>query len=189
MNRSLSMGKFVALGTLIACFTSPALAGKGASTNACVNLAVAPQKPVIFNFTPVATNCMNDSGNSASLTATQAGVTCTSIGYVEAKGSGGCAFESSTWNLSYSSSGSPWSGSTQSTWATGSGITLNSYSPQTAVNTSPAASTATQMNWNDQGPIYIIFTPGATSTNATAQEARSEPEPAAATVPPATAAK
>jgi hypothetical protein len=141
--------------------TLPAHAGKGANTNACVYLAVTPSAPVTVNFSPVNTNCMNNTGNSNSLTASATGVTCVSIGYVEAQGSGSCAFESSTWNLSYNAPGTAWSGSTQSKWATGSGITLSNYSPKTSVNTSPAVSTATSVDWNYQGPIYIIFTPGA----------------------------
>ncbi len=148
---------------VIVFFTSFAYAGKGANTYGCVNLSVKPQSPVSFTFTPVSTNCMNDTGSAVTFSASTAGVTCGSIGYVEAKGSGWCAFESSTWNLSYAAPGTSWSGSTQSTWATGSGITLSSFSPKTSVNTSPSAGTATSVDWNNQGPIYIIFTPGATS--------------------------
>jgi len=153
---------FLAAATFYA-VTGSAYAGKGANTNACVNLSVKPQSPLTFNFYPVSTNCMNDDGHNASLTVSTSGVSCVSIGYVEAKGSGTCAFRSSTWNLSYTTTGSSWSGATQSTWATGSGITLSDYTAQTSVNTSPAASGATSTDWNDQGPIYIVFTPGATS--------------------------
>lgn len=183
MNCSLALVKPFALAALAACLATPALAGKSADANACVNLSVAPQSPVVFNFTPVNTNCMNDTGNNASVTASQAGVTCAPIGYVEAKGSGVCAFETSTWNLSYSAPGTSWSGSTQSEWATGSGITLKSYSPQTSVNTSPASSTATSLDWNDNGPIFIIFSPGATSNAALATATGTPAAPVAAIVP------
>jgi hypothetical protein len=145
-----------------------AWAGKSANVNACVNLLVKPQSTITFSFSPVATNCMNHSGNSADMEVSKAGVSCTSIGYVEAKGSGGCAFESSRWNLSYSVSDHSWSGSAHTKWATGTGIVLESYPPKTSVNTSPTVSSATKMNWSGDGPIYIIFTPGATGSDATA---------------------
>jgi hypothetical protein len=137
--------------------------GKSADVYACVNLTVKPTTKLKFDFTPVSTNCMNHKGNNVTIEADKAGVSCGSVGYVEAKGSGSCAFESSRWNLSYAGNGNPYSGSVHTKWATGMGIKFESYSPKSSVNTSAAVSTATQMNWDGNGPIYIIFTPGAQS--------------------------
>ena len=55
---------------------------------ACVYLAVPPASPVTFNSTAggSADHCMNDTGRDASVTASNAGVTCAAVGYVEEKG-------------------------------------------------------------------------------------------------------
>lgn len=139
---------------------SAAQAGKGAVTYACVNLAVKPTSKVSFNFSPNIMKCMNNEGISETLVVEDAGVDCVSVGYVEAKGSNTCAFRDSKWSLSYTTSGQAWNGSTQSIWSI-DGIALEGYSPKTSVNLSPAVSNATSTNWDGTGPIYIIFTPGA----------------------------
>ncbi len=152
----------------LVCSLGPGVAhaGKGANVYGCVYLKVKPPSSVTINFTPVATNCMQDDakGNPQTMQASEAGLTCVLIGYIEAKGSGWCAFQDSTWSLGYSSPNNSWSGSTQSTFKTGSGITLSNYSAGTSVSTTKAAGTATGTDWNDQGPIYIVFTPDATAS-------------------------
>jgi hypothetical protein len=163
---SLQLIKGLLVVALVCCLgPGVAHAGKGANVYGCVYVKVKPPSPVTINFTPVATNCMQDDakGNPQTTQARDAGITCILIGYIEAKGSGWCAFQDSTWSLSYSSPNSSWSGSTQSTFKTGTGIALSNYSAGTSVNTAAATGTATQTDWDNQGPIYIVFTPDATA--------------------------
>ncbi|MCS4510459.1 hypothetical protein [Xylophilus ampelinus] len=146
-------------------------AGAGANVNACVYLTSKPSVPMTVNVTPggSGTHCMHEKGHSATLTVSNAGVTCVSVGYVEAKASssGGdlCATDKSKWPLSYAITGTAFSGSTQTQWHTGTrnnSIDLHSPSPGTNVCGQSSLCTSTSWTWNagTQGPLYIIFQPG-----------------------------
>lgn len=152
---------------------STAYAGAGANMNACVYLAVSPATPITFNFTAggSADHCMNDTGNNASVTASNAGVTCVSVGYVEEKGSstGGdvCATDISTWVLSYSAEDSSYSGSVQAHMShplfSSNHISIDNQSPDTYICSTANACNSTKLTWDSgtQGPLYFIFEPGA----------------------------
>lgn len=153
-----------------ALFAGPAHAGAGANVNACINLPTKPATPMQVSVKAggSGTHCMNDSGNNASFTVTSAGVTCASVGYVEAKASSTkgdtCATDSSNWPLSYTISGSAFSGTTQSGWSgagTRNSINLENPSKDTVVCGSDSLCNSTSWNWNHgtQGPLYIIFQP------------------------------
>ena len=155
---------------LTAMFVSMAHAGAGANVNACINLPVKPNSPLTVKVSAArsGTHCMNDAGNDTSFTVSAAGVTCSSVGYVEAKASSTkgdlCATDTSTWPLSYSITNTAYSGSTQSSWS-GAGSTnsvnLNNPSKNTVVCGTNALCNSTSWQWNHgtQGPLYIIFQP------------------------------
>ncbi|MEA5163388.1 hypothetical protein [Cereibacter johrii] len=150
-----------------------ALAGAGANMNACVYLAVPPAQPITFSFTAggSADHCMNDIGQDASVVASQAGVSCVSVGYVEEKGSstGGdtCATDTSTWILSYSSSAGGYSGSVQAHMShpifSSNHIEIDNASPDTYICSTGHLCNSTKLTWDSgtQGPLYMIFEPGA----------------------------
>jgi hypothetical protein len=151
-------------------FAGSAYAGAGANVNACINLPTKPAKPMTVSVTAggAGTHCMNDSGNNASFTVSSAGVTCTAVGYVEAKASSTkgdlCATDSSNWPLAYSIINTSFSGGTQSGWSGGgsrNSIDLQSQSKGTVVCGSDSVCNSTSWNWDHgtQGPLYIIFQP------------------------------
>ena len=153
--------------------TGQAFAGAGANVNACIYLPVAPAQPLKVDFTAGGSgdHCMNDKGKNASLSASTAGVSCTSVGYVESKSSssGGdtCASDDSIWTLGYTTPGTGYSGSTQSNWSHPflghNHIALQNSSKDTYVCTQASLCNATKQQWDagTQGPLYIIFEPGA----------------------------
>ncbi len=153
--------------------SSVAFAGAGANINACVYLAVAPAEPITFKFKAGGSvdHCMNATGEDSSITVSKAGVSCISVGYVEAKASstGGdiCETDTSTWILSYSSSSGGYSGSTQAhmshPFLSSNHISLSDSSPKTFVCGSSNLCDSTKQIWDAGtiGPLYIIFQPGA----------------------------
>jgi hypothetical protein len=162
------------------CCALPSLvfAGAGANVNACIFLPTKPITPLSVNFTAGGSidHCMNNTGNNVSFTASQAGVTCGSVGYVEGKSSssGGdtCATDDSIWVLSYSVASTSYSGSTQSTWSHpflgDNHINLQQYSKGTVVCANANLCTSTSQVWDSgtQGPLYIIFQPQAPGASA-----------------------
>ena len=78
-------------------------AGAGANMNACIYVPTKPISPLAVSVTAGGSidHCMNDTGKNANMTVANAGVTCTSVGYVEGKSSstGGdtCATDTSLW--------------------------------------------------------------------------------------------
>jgi hypothetical protein len=145
-------------------------AGAGANVNACVSLPTKPMQPMTVSVTAggAGTHCMNDKGSNTSFTVNSAGVTCASVGYVEAKASSTkgdtCATDSSNWPLSYTISNTAFSGATQSGWSgagTRNSVNLENPSKDTVVCGSNSLCNATSWNWDHgtQGPLYIIFQP------------------------------
>jgi len=153
-----------------ALFAGPASAGAGANVNACINLPTKPAQPMYVQVTAggAGTHCMNDAGKNTSFQVSSAGVTCATVGYVEAKASSTkgdtCATDSSNWPLSYKINNTAFSGTTQSGWSgagTRNSINLENPSKDTVVCGSDSLCNATSWNWNHgtQGPLYIIFQP------------------------------
>jgi hypothetical protein len=147
-----------------------AMAGAGAMVNACIYLPTAPITPMQANISAggSGTHCMNDKGNGTTINVTQAGLTCGSVGYVEAKASSTkgdtCATDTSTWPVAYTIGGTAYSGSTQSDWSgagTRNSITLQNQSGGTAVCNSQNLCSGTSATWDHgtQGPVYVIFQP------------------------------
>jgi hypothetical protein len=155
--------------------STSAYAGAGANMNACVYLAVAPDTPIKFAFKAggSADHCMNNTGNDVTFSASAAGVTCGSVGYVEEKGSssGGdtCATDTSTWVLGYSTDQSGYSGSVQSHMSHplfGSNhVEISNQSPGTYICSTSNLCNSTSLVWDSgtQGPLYMIFKPGASN--------------------------
>lgn len=162
-------------------------AGAGANIQACIYLPVAPIAPLQVSFTAGGSidHCMNNTGKNGSLTASAAGVTCTSVGYVEGKSSssGGdtCATETSVWLLSYKVANTAYTGSTQSTWShplfQSNHMTLRDFSSGTVVcgNSDLCKSTSQEWPSGTQGPLYIIFQPQATSNLGSTPETAAKP--------------
>lgn len=151
-------------------FAGSAYAGAGANVNACINLPTKPAKPMTVTVTAggAGTHCMNDQGNNTTFTVSNAGVTCSAVGYVEAKASSTkgdtCATDSSNWPLAYKIANSGFSGGTQSQWSgagTRNSIELQNQSKDTVVCGSDTVCSSTSWNWDHgtQGPLYIIFQP------------------------------
>lgn len=149
-----------------------AMAGAGANVNACIYLPTAPMAPLKATVTAggSGTHCMNDKGNSTTINVTQAGLTCGSVGYVEAKASSTkgdtCATDTSTWPVAYTIGGTAYSGATQSDWSgagTRNSITLQNQTRGTAVCNSQNLCSGTSATWDHgtQGPVYVIFQPQA----------------------------
>lgn len=147
-----------------------ALAGAGATVYACVYLPTTPISSMVAQVTAggSGTHCMNDSGNNTTITVSQSGLSCSPVGYVEAKASSTkgdtCATDTSTWPLSYTINGTPYSGSTQSTWSgagTRNSIELTNSNPNTSVCNSQSLCTNISTTWDHgtQGPLYIVFQP------------------------------
>ncbi len=176
----MAIRKFPFRALLAALALHPALvfAGAGANMYACVYLPVAPISPLSVSFTAGGSvdHCMNNTGNNNSITASTAGVTCASVGYVEGKSSssGGdtCATDTSIWLLSYNIASTAYSGSTQSTWSHpflgDNHINLQASSTGTSVCSNSNLCTSTSQEWDSgtQGPLYIIFQPMAKSAAA-----------------------
>jgi hypothetical protein len=164
---------FAAVGVfaVAALSASPAYAGAGANVSACVYFATKPSTQLVVSITPAGsgTHCMNDTGSATSITVTGPGVSCASVGYVEAKASSTkgdlCATQSSNWPLAYSIAGTAYSGQTQTEWHTGTSnnsIDLQNQPAGTSVCGNSTLCPATSWTWNagTQGPLYIIFQPG-----------------------------
>lgn len=137
---------------------------KGSVVYGCVYFPTEsdPSFEIEFTVGGASDNCMNDIGYNSTLEVSAAGVLCTSVGYVEEKGSssGGdtCATDLSIWGLSYNGNG--YSGSTLSEWSSGpwhNEIQLYSSSPGTNVCASQALCQITDLEWDvgTTGPIYV----------------------------------
>lgn len=148
-------------------------AGAGANVNACVYFPTKPATALVVNVTPggSGTHCMHDTGNAATINVTSAGITCAPVGYVESKASSTkgdlCATDKSNWPLSYTITGTSYSGGTQTQWHSGTqnnSIDLISQPAGTNVCGLGALCPSTTWTWNagSQGPLYIIFQPGYT---------------------------
>jgi hypothetical protein len=161
---------------LTAMIPTVAHAGPGAIINGCIYLPTAPTSALTVNFTVTANHCMNSSGQNQSMTipayASGAGVTCVSIGYVEAQASttlgNTCGSDDSYWTLSYSIANSGFSGSAETEWPKNflgighNSLSLQNQSPNTQIcSTSSLCGSATSITWDSgsQGPLYIIFQP------------------------------
>ncbi|MDI1486125.1 MAG: hypothetical protein OHK93_004315 [Ramalina farinacea] len=147
-----------------------AMGGQGASTFACLSLDSVPSPGFNVSFNSgEKSSCMNAFGHGAIMAVTQPGITCTCIGYVEAKGSGGCWFKMiSSWSLSYlyASDNKAYHGETSSHWYAShtldNGMTLHDESAGTMVCSKPELcnkrnSDGPTILWNSgtAGPIYV----------------------------------
>jgi len=161
--------------TTVSIFSSMTYAGAGANLYVCINLETTPTKPLTINVMPNTTSasCMYDTGSATSFSASTAGLSCGSIGYIEAKASSTkgdfCATSESKWSVGYSSPGTQYSGATQSEWHTSNtssnSIDLENFASHTVICTTKALCNGTSVDWNHgtQGPLYIIFQPQATN--------------------------
>lgn len=163
----------VSMFSVVTLSTGIAHAGAGANVNACVYFATKPATALTVTVTPggSGTHCMHETGKATTISVINAGVTCSSVGYVESKASSTkgdlCATDDSKWPLSYSISNTAYSGGTQTKWSSGTQnntMYLDSQSAGTNVCGQGSLCTATSWTWNagSQGPLYIIFQPGYT---------------------------
>jgi hypothetical protein len=166
--------KYIVIGASLILSTS-AKAGAGANINACVYLATDPATPIKFTFKAggSADHCMNAPGQDVAFSVSKAGVTCGSVGYVEEKGSssGGdiCATDTSTWVLSYSTDQGGYSGSVQAHMSHplfhSNHISIDNESKGTYICSTANLCNSTSLEWDSgtQGPLYMIFQPGASN--------------------------
>lgn len=102
---------------------------------------------------------MRLTGSAASMTVSNQGLTCQTVGKVAVDSSGLCYFRESWWGMSYTSSVA-YSGSTNSRWTTGpanSDITLHDQSPGTSVCSSESHCTNTYVEWdNDTNALLRV---------------------------------
>jgi len=150
-----------------------AFAGAGANVNACIYLPVKPVQPLSVTFSPggPGTHCMDKTGKTGTVSVTNAGVTCASVGYVESKGSstGGdtCATDTSYWQLGYAAKGTSMTGSLNSSWSLplfgDNHAKIESASKGTVVCNTQNLCTTQSVQWDSgtSGPIYFIFSPEA----------------------------
>ena len=143
--------------------------------NACVYLAVTPASPITVNFKAggSADHCMNKKGHVVSFSASTDGVTCGAVGHDEEKGSSTgndlCATDTSTWVLSYSSEQRGYSGSVEAQLShplfSSNHIKIGNQSPDTHICSTKNLCNPTKISWDSgtQGPLYMIFEPGALS--------------------------
>ncbi len=140
-----------------------AVAGPGANMNACIHYPVRPIKPLVVEFKRGNWQSMNESGQDSSMNVSEAGLTCTSVGYVEA-----ARFlnpQASRWEIGYTIIDSPKSGSTNTNWKgvlpMANKLELLSASPGTALCLSAHLCNVQYQEWasGTQGPLYIIFQP------------------------------
>lgn len=163
MKFSIEMVMLVGLGLI-----RSAAAAKGkVEVQGCIWQATKPDKPYTVRFTGGSSSdaCMKRKGNSPTMTVSEVGITCTSLGDVEADDDGWCYWQQSRWGMSYTVDGKPYSGSTLSRVTTGpvhSDIELNNQSPGTNVCASKAQCSSSFQEWRNSGnePIYIVFKPG-----------------------------
>lgn len=160
----------VAIFGLTVMLVSMAHAGAGAQVYACIHLPDEPSSPLTVKVKvgDSGTQCMNAVGENTTLIVSTAGVTCSSVGYVEAKPcskkSDLNATDTSTWSLSYSIQNTAYSGSTQTSWHS-SGIVnfikLSDASEGTIVCGAQALCDSTSYQWKagTLGPLYIILQP------------------------------
>ncbi|KAI1109764.1 hypothetical protein F5Y14DRAFT_431353 [Nemania sp. NC0429] len=153
---------------VLAALSSLAVAEKGAAqVHGCVWHNAKPVKSYIANWGPGSTadRCMRLSGSQASMTVTNQGLTCQSLGKVAVDSSWTCFVKQSWWALSYTSDVA-YSGSANSRWTTGpanSDITLHDQSPGTNVCASQAHCKGDFVEWGNDNDahLYIVFEPGA----------------------------
>ena len=157
-------------------------AGAEAYINACIYLAQKPAQPFSIQWTAgnnAADRCLYDRGHDATMTVTDSGLTCSSVGKVQAKASssGGdlCATDDSIWGISYNGGkNNVYSGSTLSKW-TSEGfflskarVTLRQSSKDTNICADRARCSGTDVYWQKSNTpnLYIIFHPVATNVQA-----------------------
>ena len=148
-------------------------AGAEANVNACIYVPTKPVSSLSVSFTAGSSSdhCMYHKGSSATMTVTNPGLTCTSVGKVESKASSTngdlCATDDSIWGLSYTITGTAYSGSTLTNWShkpmRQNKVKLKDSSPGTALCSNEALCEATEVQWSrhSTGTIYVIFKPAA----------------------------
>ncbi|KAH7025101.1 uncharacterized protein B0I36DRAFT_366996 [Microdochium trichocladiopsis] len=156
--------KTIILTTAFAALSGLAQAGPGAIIYACINLPTPPSQNFTVNFKAGAgtDRCLNNNGTDASVVVSRQGITCASVGYVEAKTSSWgdwCASASRFWSLSWETEDQTRSGSTNTEWFRRKDIELVGYTPGTYICGRPASCTQRTITWDNQGPLYIIFNP------------------------------
>ncbi len=149
----------------------PAYAGAEAEVHACVYFSNF-DKNLRVTFTPKARHCMYKQGRAKTLHVNSEGVHCTSLGHVEGKSSssGGdlCATADSVWDLSYTISDTPYSGSTSSNWwhpiLSHQHVKLIDADKSTNICSSDSLCNAKEQDWgsSEVGEVYIIFRPSIT---------------------------
>ena len=148
-------------------------AGAEANVYACIYVPTKPVSPLSVSFTAGSTSdhCMYHTGTSATMTVNDPGLTCTSVGKMESKASSSkgdlCATDSSIWGLSYTITGTAYSGSTLTDWShkpmKQNKVKLKDSSPGTALCSNKALCEASEIQWNrhSTGTLYVIFRPTA----------------------------
>lgn len=138
----------------------------GANVQACYYTLDKPFRPftVFFRAGDSADRCLNNVGQNARMTVSQAGVSCTSVGYVEGKdgdsGFDNCVVNPSIWTLSYKTDTTRESGNTTtrwvSHWLSDNEMTLETYSRGTVVCDSSTLCKSNYFHWDhDLGPAYV----------------------------------
>ncbi|HEX3553888.1 MAG TPA: hypothetical protein VIA62_11735 [Thermoanaerobaculia bacterium] len=161
----------ILLSVLVAMIPAVAHAGPGAVIYGCVYVPTAQSSALTVNFTTLGNHCMNSIGSNASMSVSAAGVTCVSVGYVEAQASttwgNTCGSDDSLWTLSYNVPNTGFSGSALTDWPKNflgighNSLSLQNQSPNTMICGSQSLCTSTSITWDagSSGPLYIIFQP------------------------------
>jgi hypothetical protein len=128
----------------------------------CIWQATKPDKAYTVRFTGGSGSdaCIKRKGGSPTMSVSEVGITCASLGDVEVDDDGWCFYQQSRWGMSYTVDGKPYSGSTSSRIVTGpvhSDIELREASPGTNVCGSKAQCSSQALEWRNSGnePIYV----------------------------------
>ncbi|WP_152986741.1 hypothetical protein [Pseudovibrio sp. POLY-S9] len=146
--------------------SSTAFAGAGAVVFACVKYTNEPSEKTTFNFQAGGSGdyCMRETGRNNFVEVERKGISCVSVGYVEADDRlfSGCSTGESNWSLSYFSDDMTKTGSTSSDWSLKFGLNtmkLEGQVPNTHVCPSAADCDSDEVTWpfGKTGPLYIQF--------------------------------
>ncbi|KZK93281.1 MULTISPECIES: hypothetical protein [unclassified Pseudovibrio] len=146
--------------------SSSAFAGAGAVVYACVKYTNEPSEKTTINFQAGGSGdyCMRETGRDNFVEVERKGVSCVSVGYVEADDRifSGCSTSESNWSLSYFTDDQTESGSTSTDWSLSFGLNtmdLKDQVPNTHVCPSEADCVSSTITWpfGETGPLYIQF--------------------------------
>ncbi|CAG9941855.1 unnamed protein product [Clonostachys rosea f. rosea IK726] len=143
----------------------------GAYVFGCLWLPQQPNDPFTVSWTAGGSedSCMVKSGVSTKKIASEQGLNCASIGWVEANESYsfpcGCKCRESRWNLSYkTANGVSYSGDTTVQWKTGpynTEVILRGQSPGTHICPSESRCSKSSFEWSHErdARVYVVFEP------------------------------